>query len=250
MDQWDPGDCHSQTLTPSPEQKLTLCRLSTDRWGGGREKEGAVWETDEDFLPLIRACALRLWAISAQTACDISLHISEDCIFSCGTVFITHTVGLCLPLWSLMLGEGLCPAASEYAAPPTEDWGGGGGGGGRASYRGKEKKKKNHIIFHYVTYFLSVWIRKIRKKSRMDHRKKKKTKQTARCISTETSLFMRNKGRRRMRDHLSFGLFPPAVNTRESGLAASVVSSPTSHCNGGSPFLLVCLLLGHHIAWC
>lgn len=153
MDQWDPGDCHSQTLTPSPEQKLTLCRLSTDRWGGGREKEGAVWETDEDFLPLIRACALRLWAISAQTACDISLHISEDCIFSCGTVFITHTVGLCLPLWSLMLGEGLCPAASEYAAPPTEDWGGGGGGGGRASYRGKEKKKKKSHYFSLCHLF-------------------------------------------------------------------------------------------------
>lgn len=32
-----------------------------------------------------------------------------------------------------MLGEGLCPAANEYAAPPAEDCGGGGGGGGRAS---------------------------------------------------------------------------------------------------------------------
>lgn len=53
--------------------------------------------------------------------------------FVCGAVFITHTVGLCLPLWSLMLGEGLCPAANEYAAPSTDDCGGGGGGGGSAS---------------------------------------------------------------------------------------------------------------------
>lgn len=145
-----------------------------------------------------------------------------------------------------MLGEGLCPATSEYAAPPTEDWGGGGGGGGRASYRGKKKK----ITLFFTMSLISSQFESERseKKSRMDRRKKKKTKQTARCISTETSLFMRNKGRRRMRDHLSFGLFPPAVNTRESGLAASVVSSPTSHCNGGSPFLLVCLLLGHRIA--
>lgn len=32
-----------------------------------------------------------------------------------------------------MLGEGLCPAASEYAAPSPDDCGGGGGGGGSAS---------------------------------------------------------------------------------------------------------------------
>lgn len=48
-----------------------------------------------------------------------------------------------------MLGEGLCPAASEYAAPPTEDWGGGGGGGGRASYRGKK-------IYIYITLFFTM----------------------------------------------------------------------------------------------
>lgn len=59
-----------------------------------------------------------------------------------GPVLITHTVGLCLPLWSLMLGEGLCPAASEYAAPSTDDCGGGGGGGGSASC----KKNNREII--------------------------------------------------------------------------------------------------------
>lgn len=56
-----------------------------------------------------------------------------------GTVFITHTVGLCLPLWSLMQGEGLCPLANEYAA---DDCGGGGGGGGSASF----KKNNREII--------------------------------------------------------------------------------------------------------
>lgn len=66
----------------------------------------------------------------------------ENCIFVRGTVFITHTVGLCLPLWSLMLGEGLCPAANEYAAPSTDDCGGGGGGGGSASC----KKNNREII--------------------------------------------------------------------------------------------------------
>lgn len=58
-------------------------------------------------------------------------------------VFITHTVGLCLPLWSLMLGEGLCPAANEYAAPSTDDCGGGGGGGGSASCKRNNRKKKS-----------------------------------------------------------------------------------------------------------
>lgn len=56
-----------------------------------------------------------------------------------GTV-ITHTVGLCLPLWSLMLGEGLCPAASEYAAPSPDDCGGGGGGGGSASCKNNNRE--------------------------------------------------------------------------------------------------------------
>lgn len=109
------------------------------------------------------------------------------------------------------------------------------------------EERKKITLFFTMSLISSQFESERSEKSRMDHRKKKKTKQTARCISTETSLFMRNKGRR-MRDHLSFGLFPPAVNTRESGLAASVVSSPTSHCNGESPFLLVCLLLGHRIA--
>lgn len=50
LDQWDPGDCHSQTLTLSPEHKLTLYRLATDSWEGGG---GGVSETGEDFLPLM-----------------------------------------------------------------------------------------------------------------------------------------------------------------------------------------------------
>lgn len=71
-------------------------------------------------------------------------------------------MGLCLPLWSLMLGEGLCPAASEYAAPPTEDWGGGGGGGGRASYRGKKKKSHYFSLCHLFPLSLT----------QKDHKKK------------------------------------------------------------------------------
>lgn len=40
-----------------------------------------------------------------------------------------------------MHGEGLCPAANEYAAPPTGGCGGGGGGGGRVSCGGEIKTK-------------------------------------------------------------------------------------------------------------
>lgn len=39
-----------------------------------------------------------------------------------------------------MLGEGLCPAANEYAAPSMEDCGGGGGGGGSASCKRHNRK--------------------------------------------------------------------------------------------------------------
>lgn len=50
----------------------------------------------------------------AQTDSDIfTAHFKTTAYFLCGTVFITHTVGLCLPPWSPALGEGLCPAANE-----------------------------------------------------------------------------------------------------------------------------------------
>lgn len=49
--------------------------------------------------------------------------------------FNTYTVGLWRPLWSLAVGDGLCPAASEADTAPTEeDCGGGGGGGGKVSW--------------------------------------------------------------------------------------------------------------------
>lgn len=52
--------------------------------------------------------------------------------------FNTYTVGLCRPLWSLVVGDGLCPAANEDVAPTVEDCGGGGGGGGKVSWGKKE----------------------------------------------------------------------------------------------------------------
>lgn len=48
--------------------------------------------------------------------------------------FNTYTVGLWRPLWSLAVGDGLCPAANDDAAPIEEDCGGGGGGGGNVSW--------------------------------------------------------------------------------------------------------------------
>lgn len=55
-----------------------------------------------------------------------------------------------------MLGEGLCPAASEYAAPLTEDCGGGGGGGGRTSCDRRMKnliscEKESAFIYNFPT---------------------------------------------------------------------------------------------------
>lgn len=48
--------------------------------------------------------------------------------------FSTYTVGLCRPLWSLAVGDGLCPVANDDTAPTEEDCGGGGGGGGKVSW--------------------------------------------------------------------------------------------------------------------
>lgn len=69
--------------------------------------------------PVVQTAAFAFWEapggpVGAQTDSDIfTAHFKTTAYFLCGTVFITHTVGLCLPPWSPALGEGLCPAANE-----------------------------------------------------------------------------------------------------------------------------------------
>lgn len=154
--------------------------IHTDSWGKGA---GGI-----AFTPK---------ADDVQTLPDISLQTQENRTFVGRAVFITHTVGLCLPVWSLMLGEGLCPAANEYAAPSTDDCGGGGGGGGSASCKRNNRKiisAKDQISRYLAT-----------NSSPPSRNEASKQKQGTRDVKAQVEKPVADQ----QKDRLQSGIFPP-----------------------------------------
>lgn len=116
---WDPRDCDCNAPhSPPPTCSADLWTLTCARARSAAIQVRAARSTGGKNLTCVENEKHARPYIFCKRAC----------------CFNTYTVGLWRPLWSLAVGDGLCPAANDDAAPIEEDCGGGGGGGGNVSW--------------------------------------------------------------------------------------------------------------------